>query len=146
MIESKHWSTLLNKLCFRKLLPIVSLTLLVKDTASFLRGIDQNGYGYCMKRMQKSAVPMPGSILQRKFLIKNKLSQNQLALKIRVPARRINEIVLGKRAISADTALRLGLFFDNDPSFWLSIQADYDLWRIKKEKGSEIEADVQPLK
>lgn len=96
------------------------------------------------KKVTKS-IATPGYILQRKYLDPYGLSQNQLALKVRVPARRINEIVLGKRAISADTALRLGLFFGNDPSFWLSIQAEYDLWKIRKEKGREIEDDVQTL-
>ena len=98
-----------------------------------------------MAKKALTAVATPGFVLQRKFLDPNGLSQNQLALKIRVPARRINEIVLGKRAISADTALRLGLFFKNEPSFWLSVQSEYDLWRLKKVKGSKIEADVQPL-
>jgi addiction module HigA family antidote len=55
------------------------------------------------------------------------LSQNQLALAIRVPARRINEIVHGKRRITADTALRLARFFDMSPQFWLGLQMDYDL-------------------
>ncbi|NIA29525.1 MAG: HigA family addiction module antidote protein [Actinobacteria bacterium] len=69
----------------------------------------------------------PGEILQEEFLKPMNLSQNRLALDIRVPARRINEIVLGKRRITADTALRLAKYFDMSPQFWLGLQMDYDL-------------------
>ena len=69
----------------------------------------------------------PGEILLEEFLKPMALSQNQLALAIRVPARRINEIVHGKRRITADTALRLARFFDMSPQFWLGLQMDYDL-------------------
>jgi len=61
----------------------------------------------------------PGEILLEEFLKPMGLSQNHLALSIGVPARRINEIVLGKRRITADTALRLGRYFDMSPQFWL---------------------------
>lgn len=69
----------------------------------------------------------PGEVLLEEFLKPMGLSQNRLALSIRVPARRINEIVLGKRRISADTALRLGRFFSMTPQFWLGLQMEYDL-------------------
>ena len=69
----------------------------------------------------------PGEILMEEFLLPMNLSQNKIALAIRVPARRINEIVLGKRRISADTALRLAKYFGNTPQFWLGLQMDYDL-------------------
>ena len=69
----------------------------------------------------------PGEILQEEFLKQMNLSQNRLALDIRVPARRINEIVHGKRRITADTALRLGKYFKMSPQFWLGLQMDYDL-------------------
>lgn len=69
----------------------------------------------------------PGEILLEEFLKPMDLSQNQLALAIRVPARRINEIVHGKRRITADTALRLARYFDMSPQFWLGLQMDYDL-------------------
>jgi addiction module HigA family antidote len=69
----------------------------------------------------------PGEILLKEFLKPMGLSQNRLALSIGVPPRRINEIVLGKRSISADTALRLGRYFDMSPQFWLGLQMDYDL-------------------
>jgi addiction module HigA family antidote len=69
----------------------------------------------------------PGEVLLEEFLKPMDLSQNQLALAIRVPARRINEIVHGKRRITADTALRLARYFDMSPQFWLGLQMDYDL-------------------
>ena len=69
----------------------------------------------------------PGEVLLEEFLKPMGLSQNRLALDIRVPARRINEIVLGKRRVTADTALRLARFFDMSPQFWLGLQMDYDL-------------------
>ena len=68
----------------------------------------------------------PGEILNEEFLKPLSLSQNRLALALGVPARRINEIVLGKRGISADTALRLSAYFGNSADFWLGIQMDYD--------------------
>ena len=69
----------------------------------------------------------PGEILLEEFLRPMGLSQNRLALDIRVPARRINEIVHGKRRITADTALRLARYFDMSAEFWLGLQMDYDL-------------------
>jgi addiction module HigA family antidote len=75
----------------------------------------------------KLAPVHPGEILLEEFLKPMDLSQNQLALAIRVPARRINEIVHGKRRVTADTALRLARYFDMSPQFWLGLQMDYDL-------------------
>ena len=69
----------------------------------------------------------PGEILLEEFLAPMGISQNRLALDIGVPARRINEIVLGKRRVTADTALRLGKYFGMSPQFWLGLQMDYDL-------------------
>jgi addiction module HigA family antidote len=69
----------------------------------------------------------PGAVLLEEFLKPMDLSQSRLALSIGVPARRINEIVLGKRSITADTALRLARFFDMSPQFWLGLQMDYNL-------------------
>jgi addiction module HigA family antidote len=68
-----------------------------------------------------------GEVLLEEFLKPMDLSQNRLALSIGVPARRINEIVLGKRSITADTALRLARFFDMSPQLWLGLQMDYNL-------------------
>ena len=69
----------------------------------------------------------PGEILLEEFLIPMGISQNKLSLDIRVPAPRINAIVRGKRAISADTALRLGRYFKMEPQFWLNLQNNYDI-------------------
>jgi len=69
----------------------------------------------------------PGEILKEEFLKPMKISQYRLAKDISVPPRRINEIVHGKRSITADTALRLGKFFGISPQFWLNLQTRYDL-------------------
>jgi addiction module HigA family antidote len=69
----------------------------------------------------------PGEVLLEEFLKPMDLSQNKLAVNIGVPARRINEIVLEKRKITADTALRLGRFFGTSSEFWLGLQSQYDL-------------------
>ena len=69
----------------------------------------------------------PGEVLLEEFLKPMDLSQNRLAIEIGVHARRINEIVLGKRRVTADTALRLARFFGTSPQFWMGLQSDYDL-------------------
>jgi len=69
----------------------------------------------------------PGKTLEKQFLQPRQLSQNRLARAIQVPPRRINEIVLGKRAITADTAVRLARYFGNDPAYWMKLQTDYDI-------------------
>ncbi|MGA3050841.1 MAG: HigA family addiction module antitoxin [Chitinispirillaceae bacterium] len=69
----------------------------------------------------------PGEILDAEFIKPMHLSQNKLALALHVPSRRINEIVLGKRSITADTALRLSRFFHNSAQFWMGLQMEYDL-------------------
>ena len=76
---------------------------------------------------RKMAALHPGEILLEEFLKPMNLSQNKLALDIRVPARRINEIVHGKRRITADTALRLAKYFKMSPQFWLGLQMDFDI-------------------
>jgi addiction module HigA family antidote len=69
----------------------------------------------------------PGEVLLEEFLKPLGLSQNQLAIAVGVPPRRINEVALQKRSITADTALRLAKYFRNSPQFWLGLQMDYDL-------------------
>ncbi len=69
----------------------------------------------------------PGEVLLEEFLKPMEISQNALARAIRVPPRRVNEIVLGKRAVTADTSLRLARFFGTSEKFWMGLQADYDL-------------------
>ena len=79
--------------------------------------------------MTKNRLPPihPGEVLLEEFLKPMNLSQNRLALDIGVPARRINEIVLGKRSVTVDTALRLARYFGTSPQLWLGLQMDYDL-------------------
>jgi addiction module HigA family antidote len=84
----------------------------------------------------------PGEILFEEFPKPMNLSQNKIALAIRVPARRINEIVLGKRRISADTALRLAKYFGNSAQFWLGLQMDYDLDITADQIGDIINKEV----
>lgn len=86
----------------------------------------------------------PGEILLEEFLKPMSLSQNRLALSIGVPARRINEVVLGKRRITADTALRLARYFGNSPQFWLGLQMDYDLDVAEDALSDRIEREVRP--
>ena len=88
----------------------------------------------------------PGEILAEEFLKPFSLTEYRLAKGLRVPARRINEIVHGKRAITADTALRLGRFFRNSPRFWLNLQNAYDLQVEADRLGSKLSRDVEVLK
>jgi addiction module HigA family antidote len=85
----------------------------------------------------------PGEVLLEEFLKPMHLSQNRLALDIRVPARRINEIVHGKRRITPDTALRLARYFDMSAEFWLGLQMDYDLDVAEDESADRIKSEVQ---
>ena len=84
----------------------------------------------------------PGEILFEEFLKPMELSQNRMALDIRVPARRINEIILGKRRITPDTALRLAKYFHMSPQFWLGLQMDYDLDVAEDQYADKIEKEV----
>ena len=84
----------------------------------------------------------PGEVLLEEFLKPMGLSQNRLALDIRVPARRINEIVHGKRRVTADTALRLARYFGTSPQFWLGLQMDYDLDLASDELAGRLEQEV----
>ena len=82
--------------------------------------------------MKKSRSPHPGRILFEQFMKPSGISQNALARDLGVPPRRINEIILAKRGITADTALRLAKRFGNAPAFWMSLQAEYDLEEARK--------------
>ena len=86
----------------------------------------------------------PGEVLLEEFIKPMGLSQNRLAIDIGVDARRINEIVLGKRAITADTALRLSRFFGNSPQFWMGLQSQYDLDIAQDQLGKRLEREVRP--
>ena len=87
----------------------------------------------------------PGEILAEEFLIPMGISQYRLALDIGVPPRRINEIVNGQRAVTANTALRLGRYFRMAPQFWLNLQAHYDLEREQERLGRRLEREVKVL-
>jgi len=87
----------------------------------------------------------PGEILREEFMEPRALSQNALARALNVPPRRINEIVLEKRGITADTALRLARYFGTTAEMWAGLQADYDLRLARYQKEKEIERDVEPL-
>jgi addiction module HigA family antidote len=96
--------------------------------------------------MAKEIPPIhPGEILLEEFLKPMKLSQSQLALAVGVHPRRINEVVLGKRAITANTALRLARFFGNSPQFWMGLQVDYDLETEKDAVGETLNKEVRVL-
>jgi antitoxin HigA-1 len=85
----------------------------------------------------------PGEILREEFLYPLGLSQNKISRDIGVPPRRINEIVLEKRRITADTALRLAKYFNMTPQFWLGLQMDYELDLVKDKKEEEISEEVK---
>jgi addiction module HigA family antidote len=96
--------------------------------------------------MAKKKLPPvhPGEILDEDFLKPMGISQYRLAKDICVPPRRINEIILGKRSISADTAMRLGRYFGMSPQFWMNLQSRYDLDLAEDRHKDKIEKEVQP--
>ena len=87
----------------------------------------------------------PGEILLEEFLLPMGISQYRLAKSISVPPIRISEIVHGKRAISADTALRLSRFFGTSEKLWINLQARYDLECAKRKLGDRLDVEVVPL-
>lgn len=93
---------------------------------------------------QKLAPVHPGEVLFEEFLKQMNLSQNRLELAIGVPPRRINEIVLGKRGISADSALRLARYFSMSPQFWMGIQMDYALDVAEDKLSERLDREVRP--
>ena len=98
-----------------------------------------------MTKPERLAPVHPGEVLMEDFLKLMGLSQNRLALSMGVHPRRINEIVLGKRGISADTALRLAKFFGTSPDVWLGMQKDYELDTAVDELGDRIDREVRTL-
>lgn len=95
--------------------------------------------------MTKTMEPIhPGEVLYEDFLIPLGVTQHRLAVSIAVPPRRINEIVHGKRRITADTALRLARYFGTSDRFWLNLQSRYDLEVERDEIGEALEA-ITPL-
>ncbi len=97
--------------------------------------------------MGKNKIPPlhPGEVLFEEFLKPMNISQNQLGRDLGVSARRINEIIHGRRSITADTALRLARYFDNSPQFWLGLQMDYDLDVDTDKLSHRIEKEVKKL-
>src|SRR5262245_22708774 len=94
-----------------------------------------------MPRMLKPITP--GEILREEFLNPLGISQSKLARDISVPVGRINDIVLGKRSITADTALRLGIYFSMTPECWMNLQTHYDLKLAKRNLLPKIERSVR---
>ena len=95
-------------------------------------------------KTKKLAPIHPGEILREEFMQPRGLSQNALARALNVPPRRINEIVMEKRSITADTALRLARYFGTTAELGAGLQADYDLRLARSEKERQIERDVEP--
>ena len=87
----------------------------------------------------------PGEILREEYLQPSGMSANALAIALRVPAPRINDIVLERRAISPDTALRLARYFGGDAQSWMNLQVMYDLQRAEKLAGEKIRQEIIPL-
>ena len=92
---------------------------------------------------KKSEPIHPGEILLKEFLGPMGISQYRLAKGITVPARRVNEIVHGKRAITADTAIRFGKFFGMEPQFWMNLQSRYDLDIAQDALAGRLEKEVK---
>jgi antitoxin HigA-1 len=97
------------------------------------------------KRKQIHKPLHPGEVLLEEYLLPAGISQTRLALNMRVPAQKINDIVNGKRGITSDMALRLGLATGTTPEFWLSLQMDYDLQTVEMNEGERIEREVLPI-
>jgi addiction module HigA family antidote len=97
------------------------------------------------RKTTRREVPLihPGEILRKDFLEPYRISQYRLAKDTAVPPRRINEIVSGTRGISADTALRLSLYFGTTPQFWLNLQSHYDIEMLRARAGKQIAQDVK---
>ena len=85
----------------------------------------------------------PGRLLRRELQARG-LSANRLALELGVPSGRVTDILNGRRAISADTAVRLGRYFGNAPQFWLDLQSQHDIARVERDRGEEIARRVRP--
>ncbi len=87
----------------------------------------------------------PGEIIREEYLVPLQMTSHALALALRVPAPRINDIVRERRAISPDTALRLARYFDTTAQFWLNLQSSFDLKQAEKEAGRKIAAEIRPM-
>ena len=86
----------------------------------------------------------PGEILREEFLVPLGMSANALAIALRVPAPRVNDVVLERRAITPDTALRLAQYFGGDAESWMNLQTTYDLRRTEQIVGEKIRSEIAP--
>jgi antitoxin HigA-1 len=99
-----------------------------------------------IKTMLEKLEPItPGEILAKEFMEPLNISQNKLARDIDVPLGRISEIVRGKRSITTDTALRLGLYFGTTPEFWINLQSRFDLKIAKRDLFPAIQRNIRPM-
>ena len=87
----------------------------------------------------------PGEIIREEYLVPLQMSSHALAMALRVPAPRINDIVRERRAITPDTALRLARYFDTTAQFWLNLQSSFDLKQAEKQAGRKIAAEIRPI-
>lgn len=87
----------------------------------------------------------PGEVLREEYLAPLEMSANALAIELRVPAPRINDVVRERRAVTPDTALRLARYFGTSAQFWLNLQSAFDLKRAEREAGRKINIEVQPM-
>ena len=87
----------------------------------------------------------PGEIIREEYLVPLQMTSHALAMALRVPAPRINDIVRERRAITPDTALRLARYFDTTAQFWLNLQSSFDLKQAEKQAGRKIAAEIRPI-
>jgi addiction module HigA family antidote len=100
-----------------------------------------------MPRAKRTLDPIhPGEVLREEFMVPKEISINRLARDLHVPPNRVSEIVNGRRAISADTALRLARYFKTTAELWLNLQMEYDMRRARRELDAEITAKVRPYR
>jgi addiction module HigA family antidote len=91
-------------------------------------------------------IPHPGETIKEDYLVPLGMSVNALSKALGISAARLNEIVRGERGVSADTALRLGRYFNTTPDFWLGLQLEYDLRTAKRKAGALIAKQIKPMK
>lgn len=94
--------------------------------------------------IQRIPIPHPGETIKEDYLVPLGMSVNALAKALGITAARLNEIVRGRRGITADTALRLARYFETTPDFWMNLQTFYDLRTAQREAGGRIEKQVHP--
>jgi len=103
--------------------------------------IEKPAGGWCFE----GVTTHPGAVLRENFLVPMGITAHQLALRTRMPATRVGEILHERRAVSPDTALRLAHFFGTSAEFWLNLQAAHDLSKVRCESGRAIQREVEPF-